>query len=86
MPRTDSRHPLLRALTLVAGAALACSAPDPSLGPVDGHDLPATDLERVSVGDLAPDFSLESYDGRIVTLSSFRGRQNVLLVFYRGHW
>jgi hypothetical protein len=57
-----------------------------ALGPVDGHDLPATDLERVAVGTLAPDFSLETLEGDTLTLSGFRGQQNVLLVFYRGHW
>ena len=56
------------------------------LGPVDGHDLAPTDLERVAVGMMAPDFSLETISGDTLTLSSFRGKQNVLLVFYRGHW
>ena len=56
------------------------------LGPVDGHELPGTDLERVRVGDPAPDFSLTSYAGPVVTLSDFRGAKNVVLVFYRGHW
>ena len=36
--------------------------------------------------DEAPDFTLPNQDGRPVTLSSFRGRGPVLLVFYRGHW
>jgi len=57
-----------------------------ALGPVDGHDLPASDLDRVRVGHTAPDFSLTSLAGPTVTLSSFRGKQNVVLVFYRGHW
>ena len=56
------------------------------LGPVDGHDLPAVDVERVQDGDLAPDFSLESYAGPVVTLSDLRREKNVVLVFYRGHW
>ena len=56
------------------------------LGPADGHDLPATDIERVQVGQTAPDFSLASLAGPTVTLSSFRGSKNVVLVFYRGHW
>lgn len=56
------------------------------LGPADGHDLPPTELTRVAVGSPAPDFSLETLSGDTVTLSSFRGRQNVILVFYRGHW
>ena len=56
------------------------------LGPHDGHDLPAVDLERVSVGDLAPDFTLRPFEGGAITLSDFRSRKNVVLVFYRGHW
>ena len=44
------------------------------------------DLERIQVGDEAPDFTLASFDGEPVTLSDFRGESNVLLVFYRGHW
>jgi len=56
------------------------------LGPVDGRDLPAVDLERVQVGDLAPDFSVASLAGPVVTLSDFRGTKNVILVFYRGYW
>jgi hypothetical protein len=57
-----------------------------ALGPVDGHDLPGVDLDRVQVGDLAPDFSLVSLAGPVVTLSDFRGEKNVILVFYRGYW
>ena len=64
----------------------AAEPENPMLGPVDGHDLSAIDLDRVKDGDLAPDFSLESYAGPVVTLSDFRGRKNVVLVFYRGHW
>jgi peroxiredoxin (alkyl hydroperoxide reductase subunit C) len=74
-------------------AALACVGPqarddvaEVALGPVDGLDLPATDTGRVRVGDAAPDFSLASLAGPVVTLSSFRGASNVVLVFYRGHW
>jgi hypothetical protein len=56
------------------------------LGPADGFDLPPTDLERVAVGDVAPDFSLRSLSGDTHTLSEYRGAKNVVLVFYRGHW
>ncbi len=56
------------------------------LGPADGRDLPGVDLERVRVGDEAPDFTLVSLAGPPVRLSSFRGDKNVVLVFYRGHW
>lgn len=56
------------------------------LGPKDGANLKPTDLERVKVGDKAPDFTLENIDGRRISLSDFRGKKNVVLVFYRGQW
>ena len=56
------------------------------LGPVDGKDLPATDIERVAVGAMAPDFTLVRFGGGTTTLSSMRGKKNVVLVFYRGYW
>jgi peroxiredoxin len=48
--------------------------------------LNPTDLERVKVGDRAPDFTLEDMDGKRISLSDFHGRRKVVLVFYRGHW
>ena len=36
----------------------------------------------LAVGSQAPDFTLKDQDGQPVTLSSFRGRKNVLLVFF----
>lgn len=82
--------PSLRLLGLTASAvlALACG-PDAqrvALGPADGRELPPVDTGRVAVGDMAPDFALESYDGGVLTLSEFRGKKDVILVFYRGHW
>ena len=56
------------------------------LGPTDGHDLSPTDIDRVLAGQMAPDFSAMSLEGPIVTLSQFRGKKNVVLFFYRGHW
>ena len=56
------------------------------LGPADSVKLQPTDTGRVAVGSTAPDFALESLAGPPVTLSQFRGKQNVVLVFYRGHW
>lgn len=56
------------------------------LGPKDQLSLPPTDTGRVTVGSEAPDFTLESMTGPPITLSQFRGKQNVVLVFYRGHW
>lgn len=67
---------------------LACAGEEPAaeLGPVDGHDLPATEIHRVAAGTVAPDFSLRTLAGDTLTLSDFRGEKNVVLVFYRGHW
>ncbi len=36
----------------------------------------------LKVGDAAPDFTLPSTDGKPVTLSSFRGKENVVLAFF----
>lgn len=64
----------------------AVLAGGPALGPKDGDGLAPTDLERLKVGDAAPDFTLEAETGTPITLSQFRGKQSVILVFYRGHW
>jgi peroxiredoxin len=38
----------------------------------------------LDVGDFAPEFSLADTEGKMVTLTSFKGKRNVLLAFYRG--
>jgi peroxiredoxin len=40
-------------------------------------------MPRVSLNQLAPDFSLPDFSGSPVSLSQYRGRKNVLLVFNR---
>lgn len=56
------------------------------LGPKDAAKLPPADLNRLKVGDEAPDFTLEDQDAKPVTLSGYRGKKTVVLVFYRGYW
>lgn len=56
------------------------------LGPKDAAQLPPTDLQRVAAGSEAPDFTLEDQAGNPITLSEFRGKKSVVLVFYRGYW
>ena len=71
------------------GVGMVTTAPEtaaPVLGPADGHELPPTQIDRVAIGTEAPDFTLESYSGDLLTLSDYRGSHNVILVFYRGHW
>ena len=75
---------LVLAVGVVVGFWVTRPAP-PSLGPADGLDLAAVDTGRVAVGDVAPDFTLETRQGGRLTLSELRGRR-VILVFYRGHW
>jgi len=42
--------------------------------------------EPVSVGEEAPDFTLEDMQGNQVSLSATRGKMPTVLVFYRGYW
>lgn len=45
--------------------------------------MPSGAIMRVpAVGEIAPDITLPSTAGGVVTLSSFRGRHNVLLAFF----
>lgn len=41
---------------------------------------------ELKVGDMAPDFTLKDQDEKDITLSSFRGRKNVVLAFYPLDW
>jgi cytochrome oxidase Cu insertion factor (SCO1/SenC/PrrC family) len=75
-----------RVATSIAFLILFASLAHAQLGPKDGGNLKPTDLDRVNVGNSAPDFILESMDGKRITLSDFRSKKNVVLVFYRGHW
>ena len=70
----------------IAFLVLSVAVAQAQLGPKDGGNLKPTDLERVNVGETAPDFTLENLDGNRISLSEFRGKKNVILVFYRGHW
>jgi peroxiredoxin (alkyl hydroperoxide reductase subunit C) len=46
-------------------------------------EAPAIDrTATLKVGDTAPDFTLKDQDGKPVTLSSFRGKKSVVLVFH----
>ncbi len=47
----------------------------------DGKNEPG---KPPKVGACAPDFKLDDHEGKPVTLSGYRGKENVLLIFYRG--
>lgn len=67
-------------------AILSVSSAYGQLGPKDGADMKPSDLNRVKIGHPAPDFTLEDMNGRKISLSDFRGKKNVVLVFNRGYW
>lgn len=78
---------LSRNLATLAFAVLLAATPVfAQFGPKDGAGLKPTDLDRVKAGQPAPDFTLENFDGKSISLSDFHGKKNVVLVFYRGHW
>jgi cytochrome oxidase Cu insertion factor (SCO1/SenC/PrrC family) len=77
-----ARNLVAIAFALSMASALAFA----QLGPKDGAVLAPTDLNRIKVGEPAPDFTLENWDEKQVSLSDFRGKKSVVLVFYRGQW
>ena len=44
---------------------------------------PTTDSLIPAIGDQAPDFTLPSGQGDTITLSTYEGQKNIVLVFYR---
>ena len=46
-----------------------------------GRNKIATETKTLKVGDVAPDFTLRSHDGREIKLSAFYG-QRVVLAFF----
>jgi cytochrome oxidase Cu insertion factor (SCO1/SenC/PrrC family) len=77
-----ARHVIASAFAVLIIATSAFA----QLGPKDGVGLIATELDRVKVGQPAPDFTLKDADGKAITLSDLRGKKSVVLVFYRGYW
>jgi AhpC/TSA family protein len=69
---------MIAAICLLAAAALA-----PLAGADDKKPMPSP--MRLNVGDMAPDFKLQYFDGsnlKDVSLSQYRGKSNVVVAFY----
>ncbi len=69
----------------ISAMSLTASA-QTKLGTKDDAKLTASDLTRIKVGEAAPDFTLEDQDGKPVSLSDYKDKKTVVLVFYRGYW
>ena len=73
----------LTALAMMVALA-ACSAMDGESG-ASKHHKKAEERgpsDMLKTGEAAPDFTLKDANGKTVTLSGFRGKKNVVLVFY----
>jgi len=68
---------VLLQVVLIVLAAIFATAQTPNLAQRD---------RPVSVGEVAPDFTLEDQNGKKLALSETRGKSPVVLVFYRGYW
>lgn len=70
------------AITAIAAWLLAGGCLTTSLLAADTKSTPPPSLK---VGDVAPDFKLQYFDGsnlKEVTLDQYRGKKNVVLAFY----
>ncbi len=64
--------------------ALGCLMPG-VVGPGLAGKKPAPGAPALKVGDVAPDFKLQYFDGhdlKDVSLKDYRGKKNVVLAFY----
>jgi hypothetical protein len=77
------RRAVLFSLGLLAALVLlACGIP---LGAIRRSPPEGIDARVLAAGAMAPDFTLEGTSGRFHLADVLAG-ENVLLVFYRGHW
>lgn len=67
-----------------ARVAAAPATPPVSLSPDLAHTDAYEFLDPVSVGKKAPDFTATTAEGKAIKLSNFKGKKNVVLVFYQG--
>lgn len=68
---------VLLALCLVPSLAFAPAGSISSAAKYSGRSM-----TMVKVGDVAPDFALKDQTGKIVKLSQFKGKKDVVIFFY----
>lgn len=84
-PDSGARH----CWTIFAGIAIllsALSGIDMAPGPSKEGNQANAPAKRIQVGEVAPDFTLRSPDGSSHGLSELRGKNNLVLIFFRGTW
>ena len=94
--RALARLGVIAALSLAVLALAACGSPaeptEVELAPTAEPATPAGNSSSNATedpqpqGKIAPKFTLPSAAGDSVSLDSFAGDKNVVLVFYRGFW
>ena len=78
------------ALVLTVLAACGSAAEPPTAAPeptqAQATAAPAAEGDSAPAGRLAPTFELPNAAGESISLASYAGDRNVVLVFYRGFW
>ena len=77
---SDSAPVASTAPTSGTEVAEAPSSLSPDLSKVDAFSF----LDPIPVGKSAPDFTAQTAEGKTIHLSDFKGKKNVVMVFYQG--
>ncbi|WP_101756843.1 peroxiredoxin [Oceanicoccus sp. KOV_DT_Chl] len=74
-------------LLMVAGFMAGCENTAVSTKAIDS-DNGYSDIAGINfaVGKPAPTFTIPGADGNKISLADYRGKKNVMLLFYRGYW
>jgi cytochrome oxidase Cu insertion factor (SCO1/SenC/PrrC family) len=71
-----------RLVTLILALAFSLATLAPGRAQEPAQQPPPPPRTHLKVGAVAPDFTLPDHNRQPVTLSSFRGKKNVVLAFY----
>jgi cytochrome oxidase Cu insertion factor (SCO1/SenC/PrrC family) len=84
MKRNFKAAAALLVLALVVPILTQCSTADTPVAatPEAKATASAPEPATLKVGDKAPDFTLPDQNGKQISLSQFRGKENVVLAFY----
>ena len=84
MKRNFKAAAALLVLAMVVPILSQCSSADTSAKatPEVKATASAPEPAALKVGDKAPDFTLPDQNGQKISLSQFRGKENVVLAFY----